>query len=875
MNARTWIGLGFFATSLGWAPNVRGEESPLVLENQHVALTFDAATGTWLGVVDKQTDENLVVSSPQLATVSPAPPPKLDPARIAAAVAAGQAMDLSGDWVYAPATAQDELPAAFAKGDFSGVSWQPTPVPSRRGSGDDRLHERAGDFWYRREFTAAGLATTDALALVIGAVDDFDEVWLNGHRVGRTSYETPDAWKTPRLYQFPAEWLRRDQPNILLIKVTNAAFDGGIDGPLALGDRSRLQLQAPPALPLAQHVVDTQPAESSLSLVTRDGDFEYQLKYVLLQDRAVWSRQYSVTNRAAKPQVFRTMFYVCPSLTVGDDTSVCFPGSLPVGDTPLQTIGDGQSLGPRATEPLVALWSSQRQRGLGAWFYSEEEYSPVSVKNSSGGAVIRHRQDVIVRLQPGESVELGRQFMWLTHGTRDQLLSGVQDIYAMVGLRAPEGGLAGLRGMTMYCGHPGGPPELGYLRYGGFQKLTEYVPTLNRMHIDLLWLLPIWDHGTDKRWNLYSPFDHFQVDRLLGTAEDLKALSHRCAESKIQLMFDLVPHGPPDFTPLAKEHPEWTALKEDGSPQYEWSQLAFDNHHPGWQAYMQRAAEWDAREFAAVGARVDCAAGGPLNWNPQVTQRPSLSSLAAGLGMNRAIRRGFANVQSGVVLLPEEYTGANIFCGVGDLTYDAQLYYLQSELLASQAPPEKWAASLQQFLHDQSLTLPPGALKMRWISNHDTVSWTFQKQRPARAYGVLRMRALWSLCALIEGVPMVYQGDEDPAVFGGQGDSQVEFLSQLYGLRKRLDVLREGTADYLSAKATQGVFACLRSHGDQQALVLISFNADPVTTEVSLPDDAPRFAHDALSGERLEAARPLRVTMEPYAVRVLTSEQDE
>jgi len=58
----------------------------------------------------------------------------------------------------------------------------------------------------------------------------------------------------------------------------------------------------------------------------------------------------------------------------------------------------------------------------------------------------------------------------------------------------------------------------------------------------------------------------------------------------------------------------------------------------------------------------------------------------------------------------------------------------------------------------------------------------------------------------------------------------------------------------------------------QRALVLISFNADPVTTEVSLPNSAPRFAHDAMSGEHLEAARPLRVAMEPYAVRVLVSE---
>ena len=160
--------------------------------------------------------------------------------------------------------------------------------------------------------------------------------------------------------------------------------------------------------------------------------------------------------------------------------------------------------------------------------------------------------------------------------------------------------------------------------------------------------------------------------------------------------------------------------------------------------------------------------------------------------MNRAIRQGYASVHPGVVLLPEEYTGANIFCGVGDLTYDAQVLFLQADLLASNARPEQWARSFQQFLHDQALTLPPGALKMRWISNHDTVSWTFQKQRPARAYGVERMRALWALCALIEGVPMVYQGDEDPAVYRGEGESSVEFLARLYGLRRRLAALPRG-----------------------------------------------------------------------------------
>ena len=284
---------------------------------------------------------------------------------------------------------------------------------------------------------------------------------------------------------------------------------------------------------------------------------------------------------------------------------------------------------------------------------------------------------------------------------------------------------------------------------------------------------------------------------------------------------------------------------------------------------MRRAAEWNSRQFGAVGARVDCAAGGPLNWNRDVTNRPSLSSLAAGLGMNQAIREGYLRVHRQVCLLPEEYTGANIFHRVADLTYDAQFYYVQADLLARQASPEEWARQFQQFLHDQQQTLPPGALKMRWISNHDTVSWTFQKQRPAKAYGPERMRALLAMCALIEGVPMLYQGDEDPAVYGQAGESSVEFLARTYGLRKSLRAIREGSADYATATATSGVFACLREAQGQRALVLISFNPQAVVSRVTTNREFPAAWTDELSGERVTLGATRSVAMQPYQVRVL------
>lgn len=854
------------------AAGVWGADPPLVLENTHLSLHFDAATGSWTGLIDKQAGDNLVVSGGAPVSVAPAPPPVLDQEQVAQALRAGHALDLAGQWLYTPAPPGAEASADFLQGRFDAVQWVTTAVPSRRGAGDDRLHDRVGDFWYRCEFQTPEFARDEEMVLVLGAVDDFDETWLNGQRIGGTGSETPQAWRTPRLYRLAASELRHEQPNVLLIKVTNGAFDGGIDGPVVLGVAAHL-LPASPAAPAltAHHLVD-QEGVMTLRMAAPDGPYEYQAEFALPVDAALFTRQLSVKNRSAEPQLFETMVYATPPLNVGADMAVVFPGSLPVGDLPLSQVGAGRSVSPRSMEPLAVLWSAERQRGLGAWFHCEEEYSPVSVHCVGAGGAVRHQQNVIVRLQPGESVTLGRQFFWLTHGTRDAALRGVHEAYRLAQLQAPSGALAGLRGMTLYCGHPGGPPELGYLRYGGFPALTRYVPALARMHIDLLWLLPTWEHGDDGRWNLYAPFDHFQVDHLLGTADDLKGLSSACAEHDIRLMFDLVPHGPPDFTPLAKEHPEWAAQKPDGTPQYAWQQLAFDNHHTGWQDYMRRAAAWNAREYGAVGARVDCAAGGPLNWNPELSNRPSLSSLAGGLGMNRAIRAGFASVHAGVVLLPEEYTGANIFCGVGDLTYDAQLYFLQSDLLERSAAPEQWASSFQQFLHDQALTLPPGALKMRWISNHDTVSWTFQKQRPAQAYGVARMRALLALCALIEGVPMVYQGDDDPAVYGGEGESNVEFLAQLYALRKQLAAVREGTADYRSVQATGGVFACLRQQGAQQALVLISFNPQDVETEVTLPPEATGWTRDALSGERVESTAPLRIPVAPYQVRVLVGE---
>ncbi len=327
------------------------------------------------------------------------------------------------------------------------------------------------------------------------------------------------------MYRFPARLLHRGRPNTLLIKVTNADFDGGIASPVVVGLAAALGSAELGGPPLAKFTVTRDQEAAVLTMVTRADPYEYRLEYVLPVEQPSFTRQLIVRNVGAKGIVLRDFAMATPPLRVGGEQAVIFPGSLPVGDNLLASLQGNQDLRPRSQEPLAVLWDVTKQRGLGTWYHCEEEFSPIVVRRSDAGAEIRHVQRIVARLKPGAAVTLGKQFFWLAHGSRDEALQRVQQVYRAIKLQAPDHGLADLRKMVLYCGHPGGTPEQHFRGHGGFAALRSYVPTLKKMGIDLVWMLPIWEHGDGRRWNLYGPFDHFRISPLYGTPEELKGLS--------------------------------------------------------------------------------------------------------------------------------------------------------------------------------------------------------------------------------------------------------------------------------------------------------------------------------------------------------------
>lgn len=96
-----------------------------------------------------------------------------------------------------------------------------------------------GIAWYRKHFLwDSELAT--GLYLNLGFIDDFDEVFLNGTRIGATGIipnegEWPafhDEYVTPRSYRIP-DGLLRSGMNLLSVRVFDGGHDGGIyEGPV-------------------------------------------------------------------------------------------------------------------------------------------------------------------------------------------------------------------------------------------------------------------------------------------------------------------------------------------------------------------------------------------------------------------------------------------------------------------------------------------------------------------------------------------------------------------------------------------------------------------------------------------------------------------
>ncbi|MEI6520081.1 MAG: sialate O-acetylesterase [bacterium] len=105
--------------------------------------------------------------------------------------------------------------------------WQPInmPMPDVANS-----FNNMGSLWFRLDNVKIPDAWVGKkLTLNLGAIDDGDITWVNGVEIGRTLYENPNGWRTPRHYVLPADLIKTNSISIT-IHAVNMVFSLGVYG---------------------------------------------------------------------------------------------------------------------------------------------------------------------------------------------------------------------------------------------------------------------------------------------------------------------------------------------------------------------------------------------------------------------------------------------------------------------------------------------------------------------------------------------------------------------------------------------------------------------------------------------------------------------
>lgn len=87
-----------------------------------------------------------------------------------------------------------------------------------------------GVAWYRTEFSLDRRHAGKHLLLMLGFIDDVDDVYLNGEKIGGLGSEPPQyitAYDKPRFYNIPKKILHRKK-NVLAVRVYDNGGPGGI-----------------------------------------------------------------------------------------------------------------------------------------------------------------------------------------------------------------------------------------------------------------------------------------------------------------------------------------------------------------------------------------------------------------------------------------------------------------------------------------------------------------------------------------------------------------------------------------------------------------------------------------------------------------------
>jgi glycosidase len=279
-----------------------------------------------------------------------------------------------------------------------------------------------------------------------------------------------------------------------------------------------------------------------------------------------------------------------------------------------------------------------------------------------------------------------------------------------------------------------------YTEEGTFEAFSEHLLRLQKLGVDVLWLMPLHPIGIMNRkgelGSYYSVMNHLEVNPEHGTMNDFKNLINKAHELGFHVMLDWVPNHTAWDNPWAFNHPDWYVKNEEGSfvPPVgtDWTDvIQLDWSKPEIQDAMLDALKFWV-EMGVDGYRVDH----PHKTPPEFWER-ARSELDA-------IRP--------VLMLAENEEQTEFMEKGFDMNYAWEFHHLMNEV----AQGKKKVKQLRRYLRKEGSIYPQNVYRMRFLSNHDENSWQGTiDERMGEAHGVMAV-----FMFTMSGIPLLYSGQE-------------------------------------------------------------------------------------------------------------------
>lgn len=140
-------------------------------------------------------------------------------------------IDLSGEWYFEIGSDK-----SWSEQNYVHSDWEKIIVPDKWENQGFPGYD--GQAWYRKTCIISQKSSNRQLFLLLGRIDDVDETFFNGRKLGATGSFPPyyqPAWEQRRIYPIPSDLIRYGKSNTIAVHVYDAGGMGGIyDGDIGL-----------------------------------------------------------------------------------------------------------------------------------------------------------------------------------------------------------------------------------------------------------------------------------------------------------------------------------------------------------------------------------------------------------------------------------------------------------------------------------------------------------------------------------------------------------------------------------------------------------------------------------------------------------------